>query len=135
MSYNKVVLMGRIGKDAELRYTAAGKPVLEFSIATDSGWGENKQTDWHNCKMFGERSEKIVNFLTKGSMVLAEGRISYRQWDADDGSKRTRTDILVDNVELTGNKGSASQEATAPATKSAPKKAVRPPADEDDLPF
>lgn len=133
MSYNKVVLMGRIGKDAELRYTQNGKSVLEFSLATDSGWGDNKTTDWHSCKMFGDRAEKICQYLTKGSNILAEGRISYRQWDAEDGTKRYRTDILVDNVELTGNKGTGSSDA-APATKPVAK---RPPkaAEEDDLPF
>lgn len=136
MSYNKVVLLGRIGKDSELRYTPNGKPVLEFSLATDSGWGENKVTDWHNCKLFGERTEKLVQFLTKGQTILAEGRISYRQWDGNDGQKHYRTEILVDNVTLTGSRPDSvwpSKSAPAKAAPAAPKRKAT--ADDDDLPF
>lgn len=130
MSFNSVVLGGRLGKDAEIRYTQSGKSVLEFSLATDSGWGENKTTDWHNCKMFGERAEKLAQFLTKGSQIIVNGRISYRQWDDAEGNKKTRTEIIVDNVSLFGGTKSEGR-AAAPATP----KTRRASNIDDDLPF
>jgi len=91
---NKVILMGRLGADPEMRYAASGKAVTKLRLATDSGFGDRKQTDWHSIVAFDKTAESCGKYLAKGLRVLVEGRISYRK--ADDG--RWFTDIIADRV-------------------------------------
>ena len=85
---NKILLIGRLGADPEMRYSQNGKAITKFRIATDSGWGEKKTTDWHSVVTFDKVAENCAKFLTKGRMVYVEGRVSYRKWDKDDGTSQ-----------------------------------------------
>lgn len=102
---NKVMLIGRVGKDGELRSTAQGKDVLSFSLATSKTWtsnGEKKeQTEWHNVVFFGKSANTICKWITKGRKVWVEGEIQYRQWDdKHNGTKRYATQIQAENIQF-----------------------------------
>lgn len=109
-SLNKVMLIGGLGRDAEMSHTPNGKAVSKFSIATESSWkdssGEWKtQTNWTNCVLWGQ--EGVVPYLTKGSKVYVEGRLQTRSYDDKDGRKVYATDVVVDTVILLGSKAQA----------------------------
>jgi len=103
-SLNKVMLIGRLGKDAETRYTPSGAAVTNFSIATtyrvkDGQTGEWKEsTDWHDVVVW--RAEKVAEYLTKGRQVYIEGRLQTRNWEDQSGQKRYRTEVIADNFSL-----------------------------------
>lgn len=105
-SVNKVILLGRTGKEPEMRYTGAGKAVANFSIATQEGYGENKSTAWHNIVAFEKTADVVGQYLHKGDMVFIEGRITYRTWDDKEGNKRYATDIVADRIQLLAGKKS-----------------------------
>jgi single-strand DNA-binding protein len=100
-SVNKVILVGRLGKDPEVRYTGGGKAVANFSIATDESYkdasGEKqKKTEWHNIVVWGPAAENFVQpYLHKGDMVYIEGKLQTRSWEDKDGQKRYTTEINV----------------------------------------
>jgi len=103
---NSIVIAGRITKDAELRYMANGKPVTSFSLADDN-YGK---TTWWKCSMFGDKSEKLSQYLVKGKPVTVSGRVTAedngnpRIWNDKDGNPRASFEMTVDNVELQGGK-------------------------------
>lgn len=106
---NRVILIGHLGADAELKYTNSGQPVLSMRLATSEKWqgkdGQQKErTDWHSLTLWGKRAEGLAQYLTRGSRIAVQGRIQYRQWDDRDGNKRWSTDIVVDDVELLGGR-------------------------------
>lgn len=123
MSVNKVILVGRLGKDAELKYTAKGDPKAQFSIATDYGRGESKQTEWTECVLWGDQAEKLSQYLTKGKLVFVEGRLQTRKWEDDHGVRHFRTEVVVSSVQLLGK------------TEGEPRKSANADVDIDDLPF
>jgi single-strand DNA-binding protein len=97
-SFNKVFLIGNLGRDPELRYTQAGKPVATFSLATTERWtskdGEKQQrTEWHNIVLWGRHAEVANQYLKKGNSCLIEGRITTRSWEDKDNVKHYRTEI------------------------------------------
>lgn len=98
---NKVILFGRLGKDPEKRTTQAGKTVCKFTLATDRGYGDSKQTDWHNITAFDKLAENCSKYLKKGSQCLIEGRIQYDTFEKD-GAKRTSTSIIAQNLTFVG---------------------------------
>ncbi|MFA6605101.1 MAG: single-stranded DNA-binding protein [Patescibacteria group bacterium] len=113
---NKVFLIGRLGKDPETKTAQSGKAVTKFTLATDSGWGEKKTTDWHNVVCFDKTAETAAKYLGKGRQCCIEGRISYRTWDKEDGTKGYMTEIICDRLELLADGATRSQpEATAAA--------------------
>lgn len=106
---NKITLTGRMGKDAELKMTPAGKPVLEMSVAVADGWGEMKSTIWIKASMFGERAEKLAEYLLKGQQIYAEGRLRHKDGNPvaflrKDGTAGAAFEIIVTEVELLGGK-------------------------------
>jgi single-strand DNA-binding protein len=113
-SVNKVILVGRLGKDPEVRYTQGGKAVANFSIATDESYkdkdGEKqKKTEWHNIVVWGNSVEAFVQkYLHKGDMVYVEGKLQTRSWDDKDGNKKYTTEINVTDIKglVTGDGGS-----------------------------
>ena len=116
---NKVMLIGRVGKDGELRSTAQGKDVLSFSLATSKSWtsnGEKKeQTEWHNVVFFGKSANTICKWITKGRKVWVEGEIQYRQWeDKQTGGKRYSTQIQADSIQFL-DKGKEQEVASSPS--------------------
>ena len=107
---NKVILIGNLGADPELRYTQGNQPVLSMRLATTESFvnraGERQErTDWHNVTLWGKRAEALSKFLTKGRTICVEGRIQYRSYEDRDGNKRTATDIVASNVILMGGGG------------------------------
>ena len=105
---NKAILVGRLGKDPEKRTTPSGKTVCRFTMATDSGFGEKRVTDWHSIVCFDRQADFVSNYLRKGSLVYVEGRISYNSYEKD-GQKRTFTEIVANTVQsLSGRNDSGS---------------------------
>lgn len=102
MNLNKALVCGRLTRDPELRATANGAPVANFSIATNRSWtqdGEKREeTEFHNVVIFGRQAETCHQHLRKGDTVLVEGRLQTRSWESDDGQKHYRTEIIADRV-------------------------------------
>jgi single-strand DNA-binding protein len=110
MSVNKAILVGRLGRDPETRYTSGGQAVCNFSVATDETYkdrnGERqKRTEWHKIVVWGKQAEIAQQYLRKGSLIYVEGRIQTRQWDDKEGHKRTSTDIVATNFRMLGGRG------------------------------
>jgi len=108
-SLNKVILVGNLGRDPELKSTPSGAKVLEISIATterftDRNNEQQEQTDWHRIVMWNQKAEYVARNTRKGSTVYVEGRLRYRKYTAQDGSERTTTEILADNVTIVGGR-------------------------------
>jgi single-strand DNA-binding protein len=107
---NKVILIGRLGADPEVRYTQDGSMVTNFRLATNEQWtdksGEKMQrTEWHRIVTFGKLAEICGNYLSKGRLVYTEGRIQTRAWDDRDGNKRYTTEIIATNMQILEPKG------------------------------
>ncbi|MBT8491370.1 MAG: single-stranded DNA-binding protein [Deltaproteobacteria bacterium] len=107
---NKVILIGRLGADPEVRYTQDGSMVTNFRLATNEQWtdrsGEKMQkTEWHRVVTFGKLAEICGNYLSKGRLVYTEGRIQTRAWDDRDGNKRYTTEIIATNMQILEPKG------------------------------
>lgn len=107
---NKVILIGNLGADPELRFTQGGQPVLTLRLATTSSYpnkaGERQErTEWHNVVVWGPRGESLSKILSKGRSISVEGRIQYRTWDDREGHKRNSTDIVANNILLLGGGG------------------------------
>jgi single-strand DNA-binding protein len=153
-SVNKVILIGRLGRDPEIKYTPSGAPVAKFSLATDEVFkdraGEKqRRTEWHNIVAWNKLAEICGEYLTKGKQVYVEGSIRSRQWEDQSGNKRTAYDIVARNVQMLGSRAESERErasapATAPATTSTANATDRePPAEppssseitDEDLPF
>ena len=112
-SLNKVLLIGNLGKDPELRYTPDGLAILSFPMATteyfnDKSGAKTERTTWHNITVFGKMGQSIANYLTKGKQIFLEGKIRTSSYDDKDGVKRYRTDIVATNIVLLGAKGAGS---------------------------
>ena len=103
---NKVILMGRLTRDPEVRHTSTGKAVCSFSIAIDNGYGENRQTDFINCVAWQNQAEFLGRYFTKGMMVIVAGRISTRTWEGQDGKKNYVTEVIANEVNFGESKKS-----------------------------
>ena len=106
---NRVILIGNLGTDPELKYTQNGQAVLRLRLATSESYvnraGERQQrTDWHTVIVWGKRGEALNNILSKGRSICAEGRIQYRQWEDKEGNKRNTTEIVATNIVLLGGR-------------------------------
>ena len=111
MSLNKVLLIGNLGQDPELRYTKSGEAACNLSIATNEKWtdksGERQQrTEWHRCTVWGKQAEACDRYLKKGRQVCVEGKIQTRSWEDDQGNKRHTTEVIAQQVVfLSGGEG------------------------------
>lgn len=111
---NKVILMGRLTKDPELRHTGKGTPVTTFSIAIDNGYGDNKRTDFINCLAWNKTAEFVTKYFAKGKMIIiADGRISTRSWETQDGKRAYATEVVANEVSF-GETKSSQQTVTQP---------------------
>lgn len=144
-SVNKVILVGRLGKDPETRYMTDGKAVTNFSLATSDNWkdksGEKQEkTEWHNVVAFGKLAEIIAEYVKKGSLLYIEGKLTTEKWTDKEGKDRYTTKIIADQMQMLGGKPEAdAPEATKPKAPEATKpkanvQAVVDPFD-DDIPF
>lgn len=109
-SVNKVILVGNLGRDAELRYTPGGAAVATLNMATTEVWNDKQgqrqeKTEWHRVVLWGKSAESLTEYLTKGKQIYVEGRLQTRQWDDKDGNKRYTTEIRGDRVVLLGGGG------------------------------
>lgn len=95
---NKVILMGRLTRDPELRHTGSGTPVCNFSIAINNGSGENQTTDYINCTAWNKTADFVEKYFTKGRMIIVIGRISTRSWEGQDGKKNYTTEVVASEV-------------------------------------
>ena len=105
-SVNKVILVGNLGRDAELRYTPGGAPVATLSLATTEVWNDNtsgqkqEKTEWHRVVVWGKSAEALSEYLTKGKQIYVEGRLQTRTWDDRDGVRRWMTVIVVGRLQV-----------------------------------
>jgi single-strand DNA-binding protein len=141
---NKVILVGNLGRDPEIRSTPSGQQVAKFSLATSRRWKDRDgnrqdQTEWHNIVCWGKLAEIAGQYLTKGKQIYVEGRIQTDSWeDRTSGEKKYRTEIVCNDFQMLGRRGDdeysqgGSRSAPAPAPAPAP-----PPisSDDDDIPF
>jgi len=110
MSVNKVILVGRLGRDPETRYTGGGQAVANFSVATDETYKDKagdrqKRTEWHKIVVWGKQAEIAQQYLKKGSLIFIEGRIQSREWQDKEGQKRTSFEIVASNFRMLGGRG------------------------------
>ena len=111
-SVNKVILVGNLGRDPELRYTQGGQSVCNFSIATSENWtdksGEKQErTEWHRVVVWGKPAENAAQYLTKGRSVYVEGRIQTNEWEDKEGNKRETKEIVAQSVQYLGRANSS----------------------------
>ena len=121
MSLNKVILIGRLGRDPEVRYMPNGEAVCNFSVATSETWNDRngqrvERTEWHNITMYRRLAEIAGQYLHKGSQVYLEGRIQSRKYQGKDGIERTAYDIIANEMKmLGGGNGGNSEQQSKPA--------------------
>ncbi len=155
-SVNKVILIGNLGADPELKYTPSNRPVCNLSIATNEVWKDKngqkqEKTEWHRVNVWGESAEHCSKYLAKGRTVYVEGRLQTRSWDDKEGKKRYSTEVVADRVVFLGGGGGAEggaagggsggggrakrgwgEESSAPGAADGPS---GPPPSDDDIPF
>jgi len=123
---NKVLLIGNLGRDPELRSTPSGQQVAHFTLATSRRWKDKngqrqEQTEWHYITVWGKQAEIAGQYLTKGRQIFVEGRLQTNSWDdRQTGEKRYRTEIVCENFQMLGGRGGAEADASAPASGGGP---------------
>lgn len=141
---NKVILLGRLGTDPEVRSLPSGQTVVNLSIATSESWkdkqtGEKRErTEWHRVSFFGPKADVIEKYFTKGSEIYVEGRLQTRKWTDKEGNERFSTDIIGDQFSFTAGSKQDRDEEPAPRREAARSAAKAAPAAEefdDDIPF
>jgi single-strand DNA-binding protein len=139
MSVNKVILVGNLGRDPEVRSTPSGQSVCTFSLATtdrftDRTGQQRELTEWHNVVAWGKQADLCGQYLKKGRQVYVEGRLTTRQYEAKDGTgKRYRTEVVAQRVQFLGGRASAGPDDSAADFNAGPD--APPPVDDEDIPF
>ena len=146
MSINRVVISGNLTRDPDLRSTASGMPVLGFGVAVNDRRKNQQTGEWEDypnfidCTMFGARAQSVSRFLSKGSKVAIEGKLRWSQWERD-GQKRSKIEVIVDEIEFMTSRNDAAPRAAAPmqAVSAAPAPMTAPVVDasvyDEDIPF
>lgn len=139
-SLNKVMLIGNLGKDPEVRFTASGQAVASFSLATSEKFkgktGEwEERTEWHNITLWGKLAEIAGEYLSKGKTIYVEGRLQTRKWQDKSGNDRYTTDIVGDKMQMLSPKGERSGGDSSSAPKASSSSYEEPPFQDDDIPF
>ena len=132
---NKVILVGRLGSDPQLKYTPSGRANVSFNVATNAVWkdqdgNQQERTDWHRIVAWGKLAEIMGEYLKKGSKCYLEGRLQTRNYDDKDGVKRYITEVIVDSMEMLDSKG-----GNGSGSDSAPPEPMADIEPADDLPF
>jgi len=138
-SVNKVILIGNLGRDPELKYTRGGDPVCNFTLATNEQWtdkagAKQERTEWHRIVVWGKQAEVCGQYLKKGRQAYIEGSLTTREWSDKDGNKRTTTEIKAQRVQMLGRPG---EDAGADKTDVAPAQFSEPDPEfsDEDIPF
>lgn len=146
-SFNKVILVGYLGKDPELRYTPQGTPVCDFSVATterkkDKSGDFQEVTTWFRVNLWGRQAEVASQYLSKGRQVYVEGRLSQREWQDRDGNTRTSLEVHGTDLQFIGSRGeegsappAAREERERPAARAAAQEEPPDSITDDDIPF
>lgn len=141
-SVNKVILVGNLGRDAELRYTPGGSAVATLNLATTEMWNDKdgqrqEKTEWHRIVLWGKQAETLSQYLQKGRQIYVEGRLQTRQWDDKDGNKRYTTEVRGDRVVLLGSAGGGGGRGAQRSEMAQAAESSDLPAElsEDDIPF
>jgi len=151
-SVNKVILIGNVGRDPEIRYTQSGEPIANFTLATNEVWNDKsgqkqERTEWHRVEVFGKTAQVVRDYVTKGRPVYIEGSIRYEEWTDKDGNKRNTTRIRVSGpgsrLVLLGGRGEGGGGGGARSSGGAAASDPQPPAEggeefqasDDDVPF
>ena len=143
-SVNKVILVGNLGRDAELRYTPGGAAIAKFSLATTEKWTDKsgspqERTEWHNIDLWGKQAESLSEYLVKGKQVYVEGRLQTDEYTDKEGNKRKSTKVRCDKVVLLGGGGGRgggmSRGGSAEDTGSHAPEPSSEPLTDDDIPF
>lgn len=134
---NKVILIGRLGRDPEMRYTPGGTPVCNFTLATDEVYrnrsGETqRRTEWHRIVAWARLAEQCSQLLSKGKLAYVEGRLQTREWDDRDGNKRRTTEIVINRMRILTPKGEPALEMQAAPE---PPEDTAPDITDEDVPF
>lgn len=153
---NKVILIGNLGSDPEVRYTPDGVPVANFSLATTESWNDRntgerqERTEWHRLVLWRRQAEVAQQYLKKGSKIYVEGKLQTRSWDDQSGQKRYTTEIVVFDMQMLDSRGegggsgggggrdagyNAGGQNAGPAAQPQPDAPPPPGGDDDDLPF
>ena len=143
---NKVFLVGRLGKDPEIRFSGDGNAIANFSIATNETWknkegNQEEKTDWHNIVVFGASAEKYIQpYVKKGTLVSVEGKLQTRDWEDKDGNKRYTTEVVADlygGVQILGSGGGENSFDTSSGMNQEPakKENLDQTIEDDELPF
>jgi single-strand DNA-binding protein len=145
-SVNKVILVGNLGRDAELRYTPGGAPVATLNLATTEVWNDKtsgqkqEKTEWHRIVLWGKSAESLSEYLTKGKQIYVEGRLQTRKWQDKDGHDKYTTEIRGDRIVLLGGGGGGGRGASVDRGGDAmgghpPSPEPSEPLTDDDIPF
>jgi len=137
MSVNKVILIGNLGRDVELRHTPGGATVAKFSIATNEKWKDKsgqpqEHTEWHNIVAWAKLGEFCGTYLSKGRQIYVEGTLRTRTYDDEKGNRRYFTEVRAQTIQLLGPKPSGAGEGGAPPAEGGGQEF---PPDEDEIPF
>lgn len=147
---NKVMLIGNLGAEPEVRYSASGAAIANVRLATNESWrdkasGEQQtRTEWHRVVFFGKLAEIVQEYLHKGSQIYIEGRLQTRKWQGQDGQDRYTTEIVVNDMQMLGGRGGTANFDESPAPPAEPSAAPAPGANaatsaeedfDDDIPF
>jgi len=141
---NRIILVGRLGRDPEIKYTTSGMAMTTFSLATDESrrdadGNQQQQTEWHNVILWGKQAETAAEYLKKGRLIYVEGRLQTRTWeDSQGGGTKHRTEVRGDRFVMLGAKGEGSEAPAVSKTSSAVPTQPGPterPEEEEDLPF
>jgi len=139
-SVNKVILVGRLGKDPEVKYTQTGVPVARFTLATDESWkdqsGEKQQrTEWHNIVAWRKLAEICGQYLNKGKLVYIEGRLQTRSWEDKEGNKRYTTEVQADNMVMLSARTDEARQEKGVAAAASSNSGFEAEITDDDVPF
>ncbi len=138
--YNKVIMIGRLTRDPELSYTPNQTPVIDFAMATNHRWtgqdgSAREEVCFFDCRAFGKRAEILNQYISKGRALFIEGRLSFEQWEAQDGSKRNKHRVIIRNFQfLGGDRNSTSSEKNAHPAGGGTRETVSN-GDNEDIPF
>lgn len=135
---NKAILVGRLGKDPEIKYTPSGTAIANFTMATSENYKDKdgqkqERTEWHKIVAFGKLAEICGEYLAKGKQVYIEGRIQTRSWDDKDGNKKYMTEIVANTMQMLGKPDAATSPSQTTAAESS--SAQEPSVVEEDVPF
>lgn len=138
-SVNKVILIGHVGSDPEVRYTQKGDAILSFTLATSEKYNDREDTQWHRVSVFGKLAGAIKDYVSKGSPLYVEGQIVYEEWTDKEGNKRNTPKIKVGfngTVNLLGSKGDGTKRtAKKESAGSASGSGAEVPVSDDEIPF